>query len=134
MERDTLNPLISDFTFLFDCIEATPTPTPSITPTQGLSQTPTPTLTGTPVRTPTLTPTNTPTLTPTRTSTPTLTPTPTSTVTPSVSDPLDGAYYYISTDSYTVCYGSNPSDIIYGQNGLNVGQDTISCDLTSGLL
>ena len=99
-------------------VTQTPTTTPTTTPTNTITNTPSNTSSETPTNTPTVTPT----LTPTNSETPTLTPTPTSTVTPSVSDPLDGAYYYISTDSYTVCYGSNPSDIIYGQNGLNVGQ------------
>jgi hypothetical protein len=106
----------------------TPTNTPTLTPTKTITNTPTPTLTPTKTttNTPTLTPTNTPapTLTPTTTptETPTNTPTLTPTVTPSVSNPLDGAYYFITTDEYVVCYGVSASDIIYGQNGLNVGQ------------
>jgi hypothetical protein len=110
----------------------TPTETPTNTPTETPTQTPTETPTETPTNTPTETPTNTPTETPTQTptetptqtptETPTNTPTNTPTVTPSVSNPLDGAYYYISIDSYQVCYGVTPYDIIYGQNGLNVGQ------------
>ena len=98
----------------------TETPTNTPTPTITETPTPTPTVTETPTNTPTETPTNTPTETPTET--PTNTPTNTPTVTPSVSNPLDGAYYYISIDSYQVCYGVTPYDIIYGQNGLNVGQ------------
>jgi len=85
---------------------------------------PTPTPTETPTNTPTETetPTPTPTNTPSVTTTGTETPTPTQTITPTLSNPLDGAYYYISANDYDVCYGSVPSDIIYGQNGLNVGQ------------
>ena len=108
----------------------TPTNTPSVTttntPTNTETPTNTPTTTSSNTPTTTNTPTNTPTVTttntPTNTETPTTTPTNTPTVTPSLSNPLDGAYYYISTNDYSVCYGSVPSDIIYGQNGLNVGQ------------
>jgi hypothetical protein len=63
-------------------VTSTPTPTPTITPTR--TPTVTPTVTATPTVTPTITPT--PTVTPTLTSTPTITPTitPTPTVTPTV--------------------------------------------------
>jgi hypothetical protein len=106
----------------------TPTPTPTTTntitptPTSSETPTPTPTPTYTPTNTETPTPTNTETLTPTPTYTPTNTETPTQTPTPTASNPLDGAYYYISTLVTETCYGSTLTDIIYGQNGLNVGQ------------
>jgi len=79
----------------------TQTPTISVTPTISL----TPTITDTPTQTPTPTVTQTPTITPTTTITPT--------VTPSTSNPLDGEYYYISTDSYSVCFTPSTQILIY---------------------
>ena len=84
-----------------DTPTSTPTPTISITPTISL----TPTISNTPTQTPTPTVTQTPTITPTTTITPT--------VTPSTSNPLDGEYYYISTDSYSVCFTPSTQILIY---------------------
>jgi hypothetical protein len=84
-------------------VTPTLTPTITVTPTSTVTLTPTPTNTVTPTSTMTMTPTATSTITPT----PTMTMTPTPTITPSVTNPLDGVNYFVSTDSYSVCH--NPT-------------------------
>lgn len=98
---------------------STPTPTTSITATATPTPTPTQTQTPTPTVSVTATATPTPTISVTATSTPT--PTPTQTPTPTTSNPLDGVYYYISTDAYSVCYSPVVQLLFYDadQLGLN---------------
>ena len=99
-----------------DIINPLPSPTPSITPSSTVTPTVTPSIT------PTQTQTETPTQTPTNTETPTNTPTPTQTPTPTMTNPLDGALYYIDPILYNLCYDPSVSDIIFAQDGLSVGE------------
>jgi hypothetical protein len=99
-------------------VTPTDTPEPTVTPTDTPEPTVTPTNTETPQ--PTETPTQTP--TPTNDVTPNPTETPTQTQTPTMTNPLDGAFYYISTDPYSACYFNPTQDIIYAQDGLSVGE------------
>lgn len=126
----------------------TPTQTPSntSTPTNTPTQSPTPTNTSTltPTQTPTNTITNTPTisLSPTNTITPSNSNTPTPSVsvsnsptntptcsnsatpTPTATNPLDGVYYYLSSDPYNLCH-NDPTTVVlvYDNNGiLDIGE------------
>ena len=107
-------------TFIGDCIETTPTPTP----TQTKTPTPTPTQTKTP--TPTPTNTQTPTPTQTQTKTPTQTQTPTNTVTSSQTPsttPISCGLGLIKTNSeyfYTDCCGNFISGFNNTGDGLQV--------------
>lgn len=92
---------------------------PTQTPTPTKTSTPTNTVTATNTITPTATNTQTKTSTPTQTSTTTNTPTVTPTNTPTPSNPLDGIYYYLSDDAYSLCH-DQPSQLIlvYKQGAL----------------